>query len=241
MRFVLLAIVLAFPMFDLYVTDALRALDRRPALGMARRRRSSAGCGCCATNGSPFRSNTVAALHGEQSLLRGLVDSGRKVLAGRAVHRCRACCRDVVALIALLCCRSIMGASGRSRLRAERRARRSHRSRAIDAPISGGWTGATSSGRASVGSALPRTSIRPHHHRRRPTTIIGSDSHWPIVKPQRQIAEEVVGLARELADEATACRSPTRKSPDTAPIGPSPARERSTESTNSSRPSSPSW
>jgi len=28
-----------------------------------------------------FRSNTVAILHGEQSLLRGLVDSGRKVLA----------------------------------------------------------------------------------------------------------------------------------------------------------------
>jgi len=29
-----------------------------------------------------FRRNTVAALHGEQSLLRGLLDSGRKVLAG---------------------------------------------------------------------------------------------------------------------------------------------------------------
>ena len=28
-----------------------------------------------------FRARTVAALHGEQSLLRGLVDSGRKVLA----------------------------------------------------------------------------------------------------------------------------------------------------------------
>jgi UPF0716 protein FxsA len=28
-----------------------------------------------------FRSNVVAALHGEQSLLRELVDSGRKVLA----------------------------------------------------------------------------------------------------------------------------------------------------------------
>ena len=28
-----------------------------------------------------FRARTVAALHGEQSLLRGLLDSGRKVLA----------------------------------------------------------------------------------------------------------------------------------------------------------------
>ena len=29
-----------------------------------------------------FRANVLAALHGEQSLLRGVVDSGRKVLAG---------------------------------------------------------------------------------------------------------------------------------------------------------------
>ena len=29
-----------------------------------------------------FRANTVAAMHGEQPLLRGLFDSGRKVLAG---------------------------------------------------------------------------------------------------------------------------------------------------------------
>ncbi len=29
-----------------------------------------------------FRTNVLAALHGEQSLLRGVVDSGRKVLAG---------------------------------------------------------------------------------------------------------------------------------------------------------------
>jgi hypothetical protein len=28
-----------------------------------------------------FRANTVAAMHGEQLLLRGLFDSGRKVLA----------------------------------------------------------------------------------------------------------------------------------------------------------------
>jgi UPF0716 protein FxsA len=29
-----------------------------------------------------FRAATIAAMHGEQPLLRGLVDSGRKVLAG---------------------------------------------------------------------------------------------------------------------------------------------------------------
>ena len=60
---------------------ALRALDRRAGVGVARRRRWSAGFLLLRNERTAFRARTVAALHGEQSLLRGLVDSGRKVLA----------------------------------------------------------------------------------------------------------------------------------------------------------------
>ena len=81
MRFVLLAIVLTFPLVDLYVTARVARWTGIPVWGwlvvglvgglwLLRNERLS------------FRANTLAALHGEQSLLRGLVDSGRKVLAG---------------------------------------------------------------------------------------------------------------------------------------------------------------
>ena len=82
MRFVLLAIVLGFPLIDLYTTVRFARWTGVPVLGVARdvgRRRAST---CCATSGLAFRANTVAAMHGEQPLLRGLLDSGRKVLAG---------------------------------------------------------------------------------------------------------------------------------------------------------------
>ena len=81
MRFVLLAIVLTFPLIDLYVTARVARWTGIPVWGwlvagligglwLLRNERLS------------FRANTLAALHGDQSLLRGLVDSGRKVLAG---------------------------------------------------------------------------------------------------------------------------------------------------------------
>ncbi|MEO5764467.1 MAG: FxsA family protein [Casimicrobiaceae bacterium] len=81
MRFVLIAIVLIFPLIDLYLTARVARLTGTPVWGwlvagilggwwVLRNERMS------------FRANTLAALHGEQSLLRGLVDSGRKVLAG---------------------------------------------------------------------------------------------------------------------------------------------------------------
>ena len=50
--------------------DVARAVDRSPGSLLLRNERIA------------FRANTVAAMHGEQSLLRGLLDSGRKVLAG---------------------------------------------------------------------------------------------------------------------------------------------------------------
>jgi UPF0716 protein FxsA len=81
MRFVLLGIVLVFPLFDLYVTARFARWTGIPVwiwltAGLV------AGLWLMRNERLTFRRNTVDALHGEQSLLRGLVDSGRKVLAG---------------------------------------------------------------------------------------------------------------------------------------------------------------
>lgn len=80
MRFVVLAILLAFPAADLYVTARVARATGVPlwiwlagALLM--------GLLLLRNERIEFRARTVAALHGEQSLLRGVLDSGRKVLA----------------------------------------------------------------------------------------------------------------------------------------------------------------
>lgn len=80
MRFVLLGIVLVFPLVDLYVTARFARWLGVPmwawlAAGLV------GGVWLLRNERLSFRTNTLAALHGEQSLLRGLVDSGRKVLA----------------------------------------------------------------------------------------------------------------------------------------------------------------
>jgi UPF0716 protein FxsA len=81
MRFVMLAIVLAFPIADLYVTARLARWTGIP-LWIWLTGSFLAGALLLRNERLAFRTRTVAALHGEQSLLRGLVDSGRKVLAG---------------------------------------------------------------------------------------------------------------------------------------------------------------
>jgi UPF0716 protein FxsA len=80
MRFVVLAILLAMPAADLYLTARIARWTGVPLwiwltgsflLGLLLLRNERI----------EFRARTVAALHGEQSLLRGVLDSGRKVLA----------------------------------------------------------------------------------------------------------------------------------------------------------------
>jgi len=81
MRLVVLAIVLGFPLIDLYATVRFARWTGVPVwawLGMS----AVAGLYLLRSERTAFRANTVAAMHGEQPLLRGLVDSGRKVLAG---------------------------------------------------------------------------------------------------------------------------------------------------------------
>jgi UPF0716 protein FxsA len=80
MRFVVLFILLSFPVIDLMVTLRFARWTGIPALiwilvsaavGTLLLRHERGG----------FRARTLGALRGDQPLMRGLVDSGRKVLA----------------------------------------------------------------------------------------------------------------------------------------------------------------
>jgi UPF0716 protein FxsA len=80
MRLVYLLIVLGFPLLDLYATVRIARWTNVPAwawLGLP----LIAGFLLLRNERLAFRARTIAVMHGEQSLLRGLVDSGRKVLA----------------------------------------------------------------------------------------------------------------------------------------------------------------
>jgi UPF0716 protein FxsA len=81
MRFVLLAIVLGFPALDLYATVRFAAWTGVPVwvwLGLS----LAAGLLLLRNERLAFHTRTVAAMHGRQAMLRGLLDSGRKVAAG---------------------------------------------------------------------------------------------------------------------------------------------------------------
>jgi UPF0716 protein FxsA len=81
MRFVVLGIVLAFPVLDFFATLRLAQLTGTPAIAWFAFS-VAAGLYLLRNERLAFRARTVAALHGGQPLLRGLLDSGRKVLAG---------------------------------------------------------------------------------------------------------------------------------------------------------------
>jgi UPF0716 protein FxsA len=81
MRFILLIIVLGFPVIDLYATVRFARWTGVPVWGWLAMS-FIAGAYLLRNERIAFRANTIAAMHGEQLLLRGLVDSGRKVLAG---------------------------------------------------------------------------------------------------------------------------------------------------------------
>ncbi|HEY5310441.1 MAG TPA: FxsA family protein [Casimicrobiaceae bacterium] len=81
MRFVILAIVLAFPLADLYLTARIARWTGVP-LWLWLAGSFVAGALLLHHERNEFRMKTVAALHGGQPVLRGLLDSGRRVLAG---------------------------------------------------------------------------------------------------------------------------------------------------------------
>lgn len=80
MRFVLLAIVLIFPVVDLAVTARFARWTGVP-LWMWLTASAAAGLWVLTNERAQFRSRTLAAFRGE-SLMRGVLDSGRRVLAG---------------------------------------------------------------------------------------------------------------------------------------------------------------
>ncbi len=99
MRVIVLLIVLAFPLLDLFATLRFARWTGVPVwiwLGMS----TVAGFILLRNERLAFRARTAAAMHGDQSLLRGLVDSGRKVLAG-FLFLLPGVVSDVIALVLL--------------------------------------------------------------------------------------------------------------------------------------------
>jgi len=80
MRFLILIILLGLPVADLYITSRVARWTGVP-LWILLTGSFLAGLLLLRNERNVFRVRTVAALHGEQSVLRGLLDSGRKVLA----------------------------------------------------------------------------------------------------------------------------------------------------------------
>jgi UPF0716 protein FxsA len=81
MRFVVLAIVMTFPLLDLIVTARFARWTGVP-MWMWLAASAVAGLWVLTHERNQFRARTLAAFRGDQSLLRGLLDSGRRVLAG---------------------------------------------------------------------------------------------------------------------------------------------------------------
>jgi UPF0716 protein FxsA len=80
MRFVVLLIVLSFPVLDVLVTLRFARWVGIPAIVWFVAS-ALAGMLLLRSERTTFRAKTIAALRGDQPLLRGLLDSGRKVLA----------------------------------------------------------------------------------------------------------------------------------------------------------------
>ena len=100
MRFVVMLIVLAFPVLDVLATVRFARWTGIPTLawfiasaaaGMLLLRHERIG----------FRARTLAALRGDQPLMRGLLDSGRKVLAA-VLLILPGIVSDLIALVLLL-------------------------------------------------------------------------------------------------------------------------------------------
>ena len=127
MRFIVLGIVLAFPLADLYLTTRIARWSGIPLwvwLGGS----FVAGALLLNNERTEFRMKTVAALHGEQPVLRGLLDSGRRVLAGLLLIL-PGIASDIVALVLLALPLNV----GRAYEPLAAGAGRSARSRGVDA------------------------------------------------------------------------------------------------------------
>jgi UPF0716 protein FxsA len=100
MRFLVLLIVLIFPVLDVLATIRFARWTGVPLLvwlaGSA-----IAGLALLRRERVTFREKTLAALRGDQPLLRGLLDSGRKILAAFLLIQ-PGVVSDLIALLLLL-------------------------------------------------------------------------------------------------------------------------------------------
>src|SRR6266571_9289288 len=80
MRLIVLLIVLSFPVLDVLATMRFAQLTGIPTLAWLAAS-AVAGALLLRNERMSFRAKTFAALRGDQPLLRGLLDSGRRVLA----------------------------------------------------------------------------------------------------------------------------------------------------------------
>ena len=100
MRFVVLLIVLSFPVIDVLATVRFARWTGIPALAWFAVS-ALAGAVLLRNERVTFRAKTLAALRGDQPLLRGLLDSGRRVLAALLLIL-PGIMSDVIALLLLL-------------------------------------------------------------------------------------------------------------------------------------------
>jgi UPF0716 protein FxsA len=100
MRFVVLLIVLIFPVLDVLATIRFARWTGIPTLAWLA---ASAVAGALLLRNErlTFRAKTLAALRGDQPLLRGLLDSGRRILAALLLIL-PGITSDVIALLLLL-------------------------------------------------------------------------------------------------------------------------------------------
>ena len=99
MRFLTLAIEMIFPLLDLVVTARFARWSGVP-MWMWLTVSAIAGLYVLTHERAQFRTRTLAAFRGDQSLMRGLLDSGRRVLAGMLLV-VPGILTDVVALVLL--------------------------------------------------------------------------------------------------------------------------------------------
>ena len=100
MRFVTLSSVMLFPLVDLFVTARFARWSGVP-MWIWLAGAAIAGLWVLTNERHQFRARTVAAFRGDQSLMRGLLDSGRRVLAGMLLL-VPGILTDAVALVLLL-------------------------------------------------------------------------------------------------------------------------------------------
>ena len=126
MRFVTLSIVVLFPLIDLFVTARFARWSGVP-MWIWLTGSGIAGLWVLTNERMQFRARTVAAFRGDQSLMRGLLDSGRRVLAG-ILLLVPGILTDAVALVLLLLPINQRGGFGPQPVAAGRAPYRSERS-----------------------------------------------------------------------------------------------------------------